>query len=148
MSDIFSYNRTGNSFAQIVGSEFAAVSIGGGGGGGNLMQSFQWSYQQDLRPFFAIGDANLYWVQGFPQGQVDFERAVGAAGFYRGLRGRCGVIANITINATQGAPCAEAGGGGSVIFGGAIVQSLRGRMQAGQSEVIEGATIRVTAMNA
>lgn len=147
MSDFFSYNRTGAAFAQIVGSEFSTISIGSSTMAGNLLQSFQWNYQQDLRPFFAIGDPNLYWVQGFPQGTIDFERAVGASGFFQGLRGRCGVINNVALNATQGAPCAQGGGGGgTVMFGGAIVQSVRGRLQAGQSEVIEGATIRVTSM--
>lgn len=146
MSDFFNYNRTGNSFAQIVGSEFSTISVGGGGG--NLMQTFQWTYQQDLRAFFAIGDPNLYWIQGFPQGSITFERAVGAGGFYKGLSGKCGVINNVTLSATQGAPCATGGGGGTVVFGGAIVQSLSGRIQAGQSEVIEGATIRVTSLSA
>ena len=147
MADIFGYNRTGNSFAQIVSSEYATVSIGSGGKG-NLLQSFQASYQQDLRPFFSIGDPNLYWVSGFPQGQVDFERAVAGSGFFEGLKGNCGIINNVTVNATQGQQCAEGGGGGSVAFGGAIVQAVRFSMRAGQTEVIEGATIRVTNMQA
>jgi hypothetical protein len=147
MADIFGYNRSGNAFAQIVSSEFATVSIGGSGGG-NLLQSFQASYQQDLRPFFAIGDPNLYWVSGFPQGQVDFERAVASAGFFAGLKGQCGIINNITVNASGGQRCATGGGGGTVAFGGAIVQSVRIRMAAGQTEVIEGATIRVSQLQA
>lgn len=148
MADIFGYNRSGNAFAQIVSSEFATISIGGGGGG-NLLQSFRASYQQDLRPFFAIGDPNLYWVSGFPQGQVDFERAVASAGFFSGLKGQCGVINNITVNASGGASCSTSGGGGgTVAFGGAIVQSVRISMQAGQTEVIEGATVRVAQLQA
>lgn len=147
MADIFGYNRTGNAFAQIVSSEFANISIGGSGGG-NLLQSFQASYQQDLKPFFAIGDPNLYWVSGFPQGQVDFERAVASAGFFTGLKGQCGIINNITVNASGGQRCATGGGGGTVAFGGAIVQAVRLTMQAGRTEVIEGATIRVANLSA
>ncbi len=147
MSDIFGYNRSGDPYAQIVSSEFASVSIGGTGSG-NLLQSVNASYQQDLRPFFSIGDPNLYWVSGFPQGQVDFDRAVSTGGFFQGLKGRCGVISNIAINATQGQRCATVGGGGAVTFGGAIVQSVRLQLQAGRAEVIEGATIRISQLSA
>lgn len=148
MADIFGYNRTGNAFAQIVSSEFATISVGSGGGG-NLLQSVTANYQQDLRPFFSIGDPNLYWVSGFPQGQIDFDRAVGTGGFFTGLRGSCGIINNVTINASGGQRCATGGGGGgTVAFGGAVVQSVRLSMRSGQAEVIEGATIRVTSMQA
>lgn len=147
MADIFGYNRTGQPFAQIVSSEFATVSIGSGGQG-NLLQQLSATYQQDLRPFFSIGDPNLYWVTGFPQGQVDFDRAVSTGGFFSGLKGQCGVISNISINAGQGQRCATAGGGGAVSFGGAIVQAVRLRLQAGQTEVIEGATIKVSSLQA
>lgn len=150
MADIFGYNRTGQPFAQIVSSEFAIVSLGTSGSG-NLLQSLSASYQQDLRPFFSIGDPNLYWVAGFPQGQVDFERAVSSQGFFSGLKGNCGIINSISINAGGGQRCASAGGsggGGTVAFGGAIVQSVRLRLQAGQTEVVEGASIRVSDLQA
>lgn len=148
MADIFGYNRTGQPFAQITSSEFAIISLGTGGGG-SLMQSISGSYQQDLRPFFSIGDPNLYWVGGFAQGQVDFERAVSNRGFFNGLKGNCGVISSLSINAGQGQRCATAGGGGSggtLAFGGVVLQSVRFRIQAGQSEVIEGASLRVSDM--
>ena len=141
--DIFGYNRTSNAFAQITSSEFATVSLGTGGAG-NLLQSFQASYQQDLRPFFSIGSTALQWVGGFPQGQVDFERAVSSSGFFQGLSGQCGVINTVTLNASGGQHCAVGGGGGTVAFGGAIVQGVRVQMAAGRTEVIEGATIKIS----
>lgn len=145
MSDIYGYNRTNTSFAQIASSEYAAVSLGSSGGS-SLLQSFSAAYQRDLKPFFALGDPNIYWVSGFPQGQMSVERAVGKSGFFNGLSGSCGVLGAVNINASGGQACASGGGAGSVNFTGAVLSAVRLQMRAGQSEIIEGADMRFSSM--
>lgn len=98
---------------------------------------------------FSVGDPNLYWVTGHPQGTVNISRMVGNGGFFDafGGGGDCGHISTITVNATQGQACADdPSGGGRLRFKGAIIQSVNVNMQAGRVEVMEGASIRVTGL--
>lgn len=151
MADIYGYNRSGRAFANIISSEFAVIQGAGlNSSNSNLIQSFQANYQQVIRPIFAIGDPNLYWVAGYPQGQVDLERAVTNRGFWAGLKGQqCGIIETFSVSASGGQACATSGNStGDVSFIGAIVESVRLRMAAGTSEIIEGGSIRVATVEA
>lgn len=149
MSDFFGYSRTGAAHAQIVSSEYAKITIGGQV---SLVQSFQAAYQQELRPVFSVGDPNLYWVTGHPQGTITISRMVGNGGFFDafGGGGDCGRISTLSVSATRGQACAAANtsSGGNLRFRGAIIQSVNLNMQSGRVEIIEGASIRVTGMEA
>ena len=147
MSAFFGYNRTGSPIAQVVSSEFATVTVGGSVV--SLIQSFSAQYQQDIRPLFAVGDPNLYFVTGHPQGTVQVMRASGKTGFLAAFRGgSCGRIDSITISATQGQPCATGvSGAGRATFTGGIVASVGIAMQAGRVEIFESVDIRVAGMS-
>ena len=146
-TEFFGYQRTGNAIAQVVSSEFATVSAGGGQI--SLVQQVQVDYQQEIRPVFAVGDPNLYWVTGHPQGTVQIVRMAGKTGFFSAFKsGKCGRIDSLSVNATQGLVCAEGvGGGGTLSFTGAIVQGVQLNMQAGRVEIMEGVTVRVASLN-
>lgn len=146
-TEFFGYQRTGNAIAQVVSSEYATISAGGGAV--SLVQQVQADYQQEIRAVFAVGDPNLYWVTGHPQGTIQVVRMAGKTGFFSSFRGgQCGRIDSLSINATQGLVCAEGvGGGGTISFTGALIQGLQLNMQAGRVEIMEGVTIRTASLN-
>lgn len=146
-TEFFGYQRTGNAIAQVVSSEYATISAGGGAI--SLVQQFQADYQQEIRPVFAVGDANLYWVTGHPQGSLSIVRMAGKSGFFSSFKaGACGRVDSISVNASKGQVCAgNVGGGGTVTFTGGMIQGLQLNMQAGRVEIMEGVTIKVASLN-
>lgn len=147
MNEFFGYERTGNSMAQVISSEYATVSLAGAEV--SLVQSVNADYQQEVRPVMAIGDPNLYWVSGHPQGTVQIQRMCGKTGFLSAFRGgRCGRIDSMMVNATRGQVCADGvTGGGRAVFTGGILMGVGFNMRAGQTEIFETATIRVASLS-
>lgn len=145
-TDFYGYSRTGNSAAQVVSSEFATVTVGGSVV--TLVQSLNAQYQQEIKPLFSVGDPNLYFVTGHPQGTIQLMRASGKTGFLQAFRGgQCGRVDSITVSATRGQPCATGvTGGGRATFTGGIVQSVGFSIQAGRVEIYESVDVRVASM--
>jgi hypothetical protein len=147
MTEFFGYERTGASAAQIISSEFATVSLQGGAV--SLVQSVNGVYQQQVRPVMSIGDPNIYWVTGHPQGNVSMQRMCGKTGFLSAFKGgKCGRIDTVMVNATKGQICADgAAGGGRAVFAGGMLEQVGFAMRAGQTEIFENASIRVASLS-
>jgi len=144
-TEFFGYQRSNNPIAQVVSSEYATVSIGGNQV--SLVQSISADYQQEVRPMFSVGDPGLYWITGHPMGTINISRAVGAGKFFSGFRGgACGRVDSVTLSATQGQNCSQAGGGGLITFTGGMITGVRVEMTAGRVEIIEGVSIKVASM--
>lgn len=147
MTEFFGYERSGNPTAQIISSEFAIISLGGAQV--SLAQSIDGIYQQEVRPVMSIGDPNIYWVTGHPQGTVQLQRLCGKTGFLSAFQGgRCGRIESVTVSATRGQVCADAaGGGGRATFTGGVIQQVGFSMKAGAAEIFESAVIKVASLS-
>ena len=147
MNEFFGYSRNSNAIAQVISSEFATISLAGSEV--SLVQNVSCEYQQEVRPVMAIGDPNLYWVTGHPQGTVQIQRMCGKTGILAAFKGgKCGRIDSLTVNATRGQICADGvSGGGRVVFAGGILVGVGFTMQAGRVEIFESATIKVASMS-
>lgn len=145
--EFFGYERTGDSIAQVISSEFATITLAGAEV--SLVQQVSGEYKQEVRPVYSIGDPNIYWVTGHPSGVIQIQRLCGKTGFLSAFRGgRCGRIDSITVNATKGQVCANgAGGGGRATFTGGMISSVGFAMQAGRTEIYESATIMVASLS-
>ena len=138
MSDVFGYSRTVGSSNTIASSEALTVT---GLGGSDLIQNISIAYGQQIKPLFAVGNSNVYFVGGQAQGTLDFERLSACGSMLDGLGGNCGVIAGgITLAGAGGSSCFCAPGG--VTITDAILESVSIRAQAGQIEVLEGGRMR------
>jgi hypothetical protein len=142
MADFFGYNRAAKSTNEIASSEALTVA---GIGGADLIQNISIQYGQQIRPLFAVGNSNIYFVGGQAQGTLDFERLSACGNMLDGLGGDCGVMGTITISGGAASSCFCAPGG--VSLDSPMLESVSIRATAGQIEVLEGGRIRFASLN-
>lgn len=144
MNDIFNYNRNTQATAQIASSEFARITLGGAT---NLMQQFQLQYGQQIETVLVLGDSNIYWVPGRPQGIINAGNLVGANGFFEGLRDtQCGKLTPINVT-LDGGRC-QVSSKGSLDFDAGIIESFSLSMSAQSMQITQGVSVRVASMRA
>ena len=84
MADIFNYQRNPKANA-VFSTDGAILNFSDQAGGtpptaeGLLVQSWSFTYNQQITETFELGSSNLYWVKGRPQGSGEFRRIVGPA---------------------------------------------------------------------
>lgn len=143
MADFFGYNRTVQSSNQIASSEALTVV---GIGGADLIQNINIQYGQQIRPLFAVGNSNIYFIGGQAQGTLDFERLSACGNMLDGLGGgKCGVMGTISLSGGGDSSCFCAPGG--VSLDSPMLESVSIRATAGQIEVLEGGRIRFASLN-
>jgi hypothetical protein len=145
--DLLGYQRTGRSLNGMASSEFAVITLAGGIV--TLAQSLQADYTQQVRPAFVLGDNNIYWLAGYQEGSVQLSKLAGGRNFFEAFQaGNCGIVSAITLSLNGGRACAGSNPAtGTLRFADGIIASLGVRMQAGQSEIVENATIRVATIS-
>jgi len=147
MEDLLGYQRQGQPLRDLGSSEFAVITLAGQIL--TLAQGLNGSYQQEVRPAFVLGESSVFWLNGFQQGQVELTRLAGGTNFFEAFQaGNCGIISAITVSVNGSKPCPNSGSmNGKLRFSDGIIQNLSIRMQAGQSEIVETAIIRVATIS-
>jgi len=144
-TDVLGFQRQGRSLQGMAASEFAVITLSGGIV--TLAQQFSGDYQQQVRPAFVLGDGNVYWLHGYQEGTIQLTRLAGGRNFFEAFQaGNCGIVNSVVLSLNGGRNCGVGAGNaasGMLRFSDGVIQSLGVRMQAGQSEIIETATIRV-----
>jgi len=108
-TDIFSREVSyGGSFS----SDGASVQFAGYGAG-FLIQSLNWTYQQNITRLYEVGSPDIYLVAGRTQGSVTMQRVMGplaiATAFYEQYGNVCGAGQNnLSFTMTTGCGGAEA----------------------------------------
>jgi hypothetical protein len=143
--DFFGYDRTVGSTNVIASAE--ALVVSGGGIGSDLMQEVNMTYGQTIRPLFAVGNSNIYFVGGQSQGQLAFRRLSACGSMLKGLGGNCGRLgASISLAAGgSGTSCFCAPGGATL--GDPVLQNVSVNVRAGQIEIYEGGQIIFGTLN-
>lgn len=143
MADIFGYDKPAKSSGQIASADYAAVSVGGKNA---LVQSVDASYTQKIEEIMQVGDTQVYWLPGRPQGNLSVSKLVGSGGFFAGWTlSDCGKINNATVN-VSGGRCGFTGNG-SLSFTGGVVERVDMKLGTGQQTVAETISIRVASMS-
>ena len=142
MTDFFGYTRQVGATNKIASSEALTVT---GLGGADLIQNISINYGQQIRPLFAVGNSNVYFVGGQAQGTLDFERLSACGSMLNGLGANCGVMsAPINLSGAGSSSCFCAPGG--VSLKDVMLESVSIRATAGQIEVLEGGRLRFATM--
>lgn len=143
MEDFFGYNRTALTQGQIASSEFSVVTVGTVQ---NLVQQIMLNYGQDIRTVYEVGNPNIYWVPGHPEGRMDCSSLVGPNGFFAGWTGtKCGVINNLSITGGPG-QCGYSTGAVAARFGGGILERVSASISAAALEIAQSASVRVATL--
>ena len=145
MADVFGYENNIKSSGQVASADFAIISIGNTGRN-SLVQSVSATYQQRVEEITQVGDTQIYWLPGRPQGQIQISKLVGSGGFFNDWKGECGKINAMSIN-MSGGRCGFSGGG-NVTFDGGVVESLSLQLGTDRQTVAASATIKVASMSA
>jgi len=143
--DVFSYDNNVKTDGQVASSDFARISVGTGARN-SLVQSMDVRYQQQIEEITQVGDTQIYWLPGRPQGRIGVQSLVGSNGFFSDWKTPCGKI-NIASVRVQGGRCGF-NGSGLLTFEGAVVEGLNAQMSAGRQTIAQGADIRVASMRA
>lgn len=154
MADVFSYQNNIKTDGQVASADYARIAISAGGQRNSLVQSVEVNYQQQIEEVTQVGDTQIYWLPGRPQGRIGIQSLVGSAGFFKDWKAPCGKIDMATISIegqTQGGKngAAQCGfqGKGSLFFSGAIVERLSANLNTGRQTISHGADIRVASMS-
>jgi hypothetical protein len=145
--NLMGYTRNTRAVADMRPSEFAVITIGENQF--SLAQSISGTLNQQVRPTFVLGESGVYWNIGYTEGQADIARLAGGGNFFDAFQARdCGLIAGMSVVVDGAKPCLRrnpnltSGGRGSLRFVDGVYASLAFRMQAGQSEITEAASMR------
>lgn len=150
MADIFGYKRNPKP-KGVFSTEDSLLTFGNVSNPvGYLVQSWQFSYNQDVQEIFEIGSNALYWSKGRPQGTGQISRVIGDVdvdspdkGFFpKQAYDICLGGASLVLTAKSGA-CQNAGSfaGGvkelNVTMSGCIVTSVGFSMQVADVRLTE-----------
>lgn len=141
--DILGNNRISRAPSELGSSEFALITLGNGTV--SLSQSFSGNLRQQVRPMFVLGDSSLYWTFGYSEGAAEVSRLAGGQNFFDAFQaGQCGIVHSLNLDLQGGKPCAPNNGGlrSLLRFTDGIIEQLSIRMQAGQTEIQESASMR------
>ena len=142
MPDVFSYPTNSRTEGQVASADFAFISIGEGKN--SLVQNVDVTYQQQIDEVMQVGDTQIYWLPGRPQGRINIQQLVGTDGFFRGWQRPCGLINTASVS-IQGGRC-DFQGSGSLEFSGSVIESLNVQLNTSRQTIVEGANIRVSSM--
>ena len=143
MADIFGYDKPAKSSGQVASADYAAVTVGSKNA---LVQSVDASYSQKIEEIMQVGDTQVYWLPGRPQGKLDVSKLVGGGGFFSGWTlSDCGKINNATVN-VAGGRCGF-NGGGSLSFTGGVVENVQMRLGTDKQTIAETISIKVASMS-
>ena len=145
MADVFSYQNNIKTDGQVASADYARIAISAGGQRNSLVQSVDVNYQQQIEEVTQVGDTQIYWLPGRPQGRIGIQALVGSTGFFKDWKAPCGKIDMATIT-VQGGKCGFQGTG-SLFFSGAIVERLSANLNTGRQTISHGADIRVASMS-
>ncbi len=140
--DIFGYDKPALSSGQVASADYAVVSAGGVCA---LVQSVDASYTQKIEEISQVGDTQIYWLPGRPQGKLDISKLVGTGGFFKGFElGNCGKIDSAKVN-VSGGRCGFKGDG-MLSFSGGVVETVSMRVGTQQQTIAETISIKVSSM--
>ena len=143
MADIFGYEQTAKSSGQIASADYAVVTVGSKN---SLVQSVDASYTQKIEEISQVGDTQIYWLPGRPQGSLKVDKLVGSGGFFSGWSlANCGRINNATVN-VAGGRCGFSGSG-SLSFTGGVVENISMRLGTQQQTIAESVSIKVASIS-
>lgn len=145
MTDVFNYASTVNTEGEIASSDYAFINIGSSGRSA-LVQNLSVNYGQAIEEVTQVGDPQVYWMRGRPQGSVSISSLVGTGGFFSGWTGECGLIGKMSVK-VLGGRCGFKGGGG-LSFTGGVVERYTADLSVGRQTITQGAQIRVASMSA
>ena len=144
MADIFGYNNSVRSEGQVASSEFASITAGKKQ---SLVQNVTASYGQTVTPVNQLGDTQIYWITGQPQGSLEITKLVGSSGFFDGWKGLdCGKISNLAVN-INGDRCGFSGSG-NLTFTGGVIESVSVTLGTQRLTVSENCKIKVASLSA
>lgn len=142
--DFFGTERTFKSKAEIVTSEFAALSIDGRVG---LVQSVQGNYQRDIRQVMEAGSSTIFFTFGPATGDLTVNKMVGKAGFFAALSkglANCGIIQSASVNLLPGNKCSVVSAQAGLKFGQTIIRGVNFSYATGPEPVTEGVSMLIT----
>lgn len=110
-----------------------------------LAQSVRLTYRRDVTPYYEIGSASVWFVDGSPSGTFAIERAAGKKdkssasllGFYKERLDKPCKTQNLTISGKKGGDC---GAGVSTVKCEGYLQEVGVSVTAGQHVVTDNAT--------
>lgn len=144
MADIFGYNNNVKSEGQVASSEFASVTVGSKQ---SLVQSVIADYGQTVTPVSQVGDTQIYWITGQPQGTLNITKLVGSGGFFEGWKGlECGKVNNLAVS-LDGGRCGFSGAG-NLTFNGGVIQRVNVTLGTGQMTIGENCVIQIASLSA
>jgi hypothetical protein len=147
MADIFGYDKPANSSGQVASSDFAAITIGSKN---SLVQNVTASYTQRVEEITQVGDSQIYWLPGSPQGKLDVDKLVGVGKFFEGWQlDNCGKIASASVSlGGGGSNKCNLAGSGTISFAGAVVESVSIKLGSQQKTIGETISVKVTSLSA
>lgn len=147
MADIFGYKHSGKSVGQIASADFAAVTVGKLGA---LVQSVDVGYAQKVEEVASVGDSQIYYVPGRPQGSLSISKLVGVGKFFDGWStGACGVIdlATVSLSGGKGGGDCNLRGTGSLRFDGGIIESMTVKLGTQSQTISESISVKVSSVS-
>jgi hypothetical protein len=142
--DVFNYENNIKTEGQVASADFARIAISRNNTPNALVQSVEVQYRQAIEEVTQVGDTQIYWLPGRPQGTIGIQSLVGADGFFNDWKGECGKIDTASIKLRDG-QC-QFKGSGTITFKGGVVESLTANLSTGRQTIAQGANIRVAHM--
>lgn len=148
MPDIFGYAKPTTSHGQLASADFALVTVGKAN---SIVQDVQVQYAQKVEEVSQVGDSQIYWIPGKPQGNVSVSKLVGSGKFFADWElGQCGVIASASVSLSGG------GGGnkgcsfqgkGTLSFAGGVVENFSVKLGAQQQTIAETISFKIASLS-
>lgn len=143
-TDVFNYENSVRNSGEIASADFAAIFTGEKQA---LVQSVSVEYGQQIEAVTQVGDTQVYWIPGRPQGSLNVTKLVGAGGFFKGWQGKaCGRIENLRVS-VNGGRCGFSGAG-NLTFDGGVVKSFSANLGSQAMTISESVTIQIASLSA
>lgn len=105
------FGRTGPTLAGVFAADLVQVTLSGGLSTA-LMQSVNFNYAQAVTRLYEIGGANVYYIGGRTQGQMQIGRVIGPGATIQQLYSSYGDVCNSKNNSLQFGVAGSSCGGG------------------------------------